>query len=193
MIVGVTVLLWVIEAVDTVLLDDRLQGGGIQPREFSGLDGVLWAPFLHLGFGHVLSNTVPFVLLGLLVMTHGRARWAQVCIGVALVGGLATWIFARSGNHIGASGIVFGLLGYLVAAAFAARSPRAIWTGLVALFLYGGLLWGVLPSPGISWEGHLFGVIAGALMAVVLGKPVVGRPKHGGPTVARRMGRRLGS
>ena len=190
---SLTALLWFIEAVDSVVLDDRLQGGGIQPRELSGLDGVLWAPFLHVGFGHVLSNTVPFVLLGLLVMTHGRARWAQVCIGVALIGGLATWVFARSGNHIGASGVVFGLLGYLVGAAFAARSPRAIWTGIVAIFLYGGLLWGVLPSPGISWEGHLFGALAGVLMALLLGKPVVGRRRTGGPTMARRMGRRFGS
>lgn len=190
-IVGTTVVLWLIEFVDTIVLDDHLQGGGIHPRRLDGLDGVLWAPILHLGFGHVLANTIPFVLLGLLVMSHGRVRWVQVCVGVALLGGVLTWVFARSGNHIGASGVVFGLLGYLVAGAFTARSVKAVWTGMIALFLYGGLLWGILPSPGISWEGHLFGLVAGAVMAFALGAPERSeRPAR--PTAARRLGRRLG-
>jgi len=161
--------MWLIEIVDSVFLDSRLEGGGIHPRALDGIDGVLWAPWLHGGFGHLISNSIPFILLGLLVVVHGRTRLIEVAVGVTLLGGGLTWVFARSGNHIGVSGVVFGFLGYLITAAFAARSVRSILTGLIAIVLYGGLLWGVLPSPGISWEGHLFGGIAGAAMAVFLG------------------------
>ncbi len=161
--------MWLIEIVDTVFLDSRLEGGGIHPRALDGIDGVLWAPWLHGGFGHLIANSIPFILLGLLVVVHGRTRLIEVAAGVTLLGGGLTWVFARSGNHIGASGVVFGFLGYLITAAFAARSVRAILTGLIAIVLYGGLLWGVLPSPGVSWEGHLFGGLAGAAMAVFLG------------------------
>lgn len=154
-------LMWVVEVVDTVALDDRLQGGGIHPRALDGLDGILWAPFLHAGWGHIVSNTVPFVVLGGLVALRGLRRWVEVTAAVIVVGGLATWLLARSGNHVGASGVVFGYMGYLVGAAVFERSLKAIGIAVVAVLLYGGLIWGIVPSGQVSWEGHLFGALAG--------------------------------
>jgi membrane associated rhomboid family serine protease len=174
-VLGCVAVMWVVEIVDSVALDDRLQGGGIHPRDLGGLDGVLWSPVLHAGFGHLISNTIPFVMLGLLVMTHGRVRWLQVMAGTVALGGFATWVFARGGNHIGASGVVFGFLGYLITAGFAARSVKAMLTGFLAVVMFGTVLLGVLPSPGVSWESHLFGGLAGALMAKILGSPAPSR------------------
>ena len=161
-------LFWAVELLDWLVLDDRLQRQGIQPRMFAGLDGILWAPFLHGNLGHLLANTVPFLILGGLVLTHGRRVFAGATAIVVFVGGGLTWLFARSANHIGASGVVFGFLGYLVGAAVFARSIRAVLTAVVAVLLYGGLVWGFLPRTGVSFEGHLFGFLAGILAARVL-------------------------
>ncbi len=158
--------LWLIEVVDVVLLDDSLERRGIKPRTGSGLVGLLLAPLLHDDFPHLLANTVPLAVLGGLVLIRGAPRWLWVTAVVAVVGGAATWLLARSGNHIGASGVLFGYLGFLLAAGFFERSARAIAIGAVAGFLYGGLLFGVLPTaPGVSWESHLFGAMAGGLAA----------------------------
>ncbi len=158
-------LLWAIEIVDTVVLDSRLQGNGIMPREVDGLDGVLWAPFLHAGFGHLISNSVPLVFLGFLVSLQGRRYWLLITAAAIVVGGGLTWLLGGDGNHIGASGVVFGYFGALLSAAFYDRRPRSLAPALVAVLLYSGLVVGVIPQAGISWEGHLFGLVAGALAA----------------------------
>ncbi len=165
---AIVVSLFVIELVDTWILDDRFERQGIMPREVSGLDGVAWAPMLHDDFTHVVANALPLLVLGGLVLLRGVDRFLQVTAVVVVVGGLATWLLARSGNHIGASGLVFGYLGYLLASAFFERSFRAIVVAVLVGLLYGGLLWGVLPTnPAISFEGHLFGLLAGILAARV--------------------------
>jgi len=157
--------MWLVQVVDEVLLDDRFEIDGIHPRHLDSLLGIVRAPFLHLGFAHLIANTVPFVVLGALVVAHGRRRWIAVTVTVVLVGGALTWLLARSGNHIGASGVVFGYLGYLVASAFAHRDLRAVVTAVVAVVIYGGLVVGFVPRSGVSWEGHLFGAIAGVVAA----------------------------
>lgn len=165
-VVAVIVVLWLVEIVDSLLLDHALERQGIQPRRWRGLDGVLLAPFLHDDYAHLISNTIPLAVLGALVLLRGIRRWLQVTAFVIIVGGVATWLLARSANHIGASGVVFGYLGFLLAAGFFERSLRAVALGAVTALAYGGLLWGVLPTrPGISWESHLFGLLAGALAA----------------------------
>ncbi len=162
------VAIWAIEIVDTFLLGSNLQRGGIRPRETEGLDGVLWAPFLHSDWGHVLSNTAPIAILGGLVAIRGRARWVTVTVAGALIGGGLTWLLGGTGNHIGASGVVFAYFGALLGAAFFERKPAALAPALVAIMLYYGLIVGLVPQEGISWEGHLFGVIAGLLVARVV-------------------------
>ena len=160
--------MWVIEILDTAVLDHRLEGGGIHPRRLDGIDGILWAPILHGGFTHLLSNTVPFAVLGLLVMGHGRTTWWKVTCLVTFAGGGLVWLLGGAGNHIGASGVIFGYLGFLIGAALFGRSVRAFGLAVVAVVLYGSLVWGFLPRQGVSWEGHLFGAAAGVFAAFVL-------------------------
>ncbi len=164
-LVGALALMWVIEIVDGFLLDDWLQAGGIHPRQVDGIDGILWAPMLHVGFGHLIGNSIPFLVLGGLVALRGLRTWLVVTLTVIIVGGAATWLLARTGNHVGASGVVFGYLGYLVGAAVFERSVKAVALALVAGFFYWGLVFGLLPTGEVSWEGHLFGALAGVAAA----------------------------
>ncbi|MDH3302776.1 MAG: rhomboid family intramembrane serine protease [Acidimicrobiia bacterium] len=159
------VVIWAVEIFDTFIFGSNLQRGGIQPREAEGLDGILWAPFLHNDWGHVFSNSAPIAILGGLVAIRGRARWLTVTIVGALLGGGLTWLLGGSGNHIGASGVVFAYFGALLGAAWFERRPAALAPALVAIMLYYGLIVGLVPQAGISWEGHLFGVIAGLATA----------------------------
>lgn len=177
--------MWLIEIIDSVALDDRLEQQGIQPRSVDGLDGVLWAPFLHGGFAHLISNTIPFVVLSGLALARGIGRYFSASAIIIVLGGLLVWLLAIGSNevHIGASGWIFGLFGYLVASAWYERRPMSILLAVVAVILYGStILFGFLPRPGLSWEGHLFGFIAGLAAARLLSprkKTVTG--ELGGP------------
>lgn len=168
---GSLALMWLVEILDTFVLDDRLQTHGIEPRQLDGLEGVLLAPVLHDGWTHIISNSVPFLVLGALVMTYGLRRWFLATAVIVVGAGLATWLLARSGIHIGASILVFGYFGFLLGMAWFERSIRSIGIAVVVAVVYGSLIWGVLPSDsGVSWEGHLFGVIAGVVAAGVVAR-----------------------
>lgn len=172
-VVIVVVVMWLIEVVDALLLDSRLDQQGISPRSLGGFDGILWAPFLHGGFGHLLANTVPLVVLGSFVALEGPRRLLAVSAFVVVLGGLATWLLARSAIHIGASGLVFGYAGFLLVAGFVEKSIRGIAVAIVVGVLYGGMvLQGITPvSSFVSWESHLFGLVAGVLAAFALATP----------------------
>jgi membrane associated rhomboid family serine protease len=167
-LVTMLAVMWVVEIVD-VPLDGDLDRFGIRPRRVDGLDGVLFAPFLHRGFGHLFANTIPFLLLGAAIAIGSVRRWAVVTGIVAAVSGLGAWLFSASGTvTVGASGLVFGYLTYLVTRGVFARKVGYLLGGLLALMLYGGILWGLVPRPGISWSGHLFGALGGILAAWVV-------------------------
>ena len=165
--------MWAIEIADNLIFNDWLQSGGIHPQKADGLDGIVWAPFLHSDFGHVFSNSVPLFAMGGLVSARGFRYWSQVTIMVALVGGFFTWLLAGDSNHIGASGIVFGYFGVLLAAAWFERRPAALGAALLAIFLYSGIVAGLVPQPNLSWEGHLFGFLAGVVCAKILAEPLL--------------------
>jgi membrane associated rhomboid family serine protease len=173
LVVIVVVLLWLVEAVDALLLDNRLDQQGISPRSLGGLDGILWAPFLHGGFGHLLANTLPLVVLGSFVALEGPRRLLAVTAFVVILGGLGTWLLARSAVHLGASGLVFGYAGFLLVAGFVERSIKGIAVAVAVGLLYGGMvLQGITPvSSYVSWESHLFGLVAGVLAAFVIATP----------------------
>jgi membrane associated rhomboid family serine protease len=177
LILGLCVALaWGVELVDQVVFRGSLDRYGIQPRTVTGLWGILAAPVLHAGWLHVAANTLPFVVLGWLVMLRRTSDFLVVTVLAVVIGGLGVWVFGAGNSvHVGASGLIFGYLGYLLARGFFERSVWAVVLGLVALVLYGGVLWGVLPGqPGISWEGHLFGFFGGVVAArlLVVAKPV---------------------
>ena len=164
--VGFVALLWLIELAD-VLLPAQLDEEGVRPRSEDGLWGILFAPLLHAGWGHLIANSLPLLVLGFLVFLSGIGRALAATAVIWVVGGLGTWLIAPEHTiHIGASVIVFGWLTYLMLRGIFARSEGQIALGAVVLILYGGALWGVLPGqPGISWQGHLFGAIGGGLAA----------------------------
>ncbi|MBW4692875.1 MAG: rhomboid family intramembrane serine protease [Lyngbya sp. HA4199-MV5] len=170
---GLVAAMWAIEILDQFVfrvgLRRTLDIYGIIPRTIIGLRGILFAPFLHGNFAHLIGNTVPFVALGWLIMLRETRDFFWVSLITAVVSGLGTWLFGSPGVHIGASGVIFGYLGYLLARGYFERSMTAIAMSLFVGALYGSLIWGVLPTRvGISWEGHLFGFIGGILAARVL-------------------------
>ncbi|MEJ7789027.1 MAG: rhomboid family intramembrane serine protease [Thermoleophilaceae bacterium] len=172
---GVRVLLallavmWLSEIVDTAL-DHRLDGYGIEPRDADGLIGIPAAPFLHSGFGHLISNTVPFLAMGFVIAFKGAMRVLLVTAIVALVSGAGTWLVApESSIHIGASGVVFGYATYLLSRGFFDRDVIEIAIGVAVGLIYGGvLLGGLIPEEGVSWQGHFFGAVGGLVAARAL-------------------------
>lgn len=168
---------WVLEIGDRLIFQNLWQGGldifGIAPRDLTGLRGIILAPFLHGNFQHLMANSVPFVILGWLVMLNRTRDFFTVTFISALVGGLGVWLFGATNSvHIGASLLIFGYLGFLLFRGYFQRDIPSIAVALVVVFLYGGVLWGVLPSEaGVSWEGHLFGFIGGIIAAKVISKP----------------------
>lgn len=169
---GFVGLMWVLEIVD-LALGGALNQFGIRPHSLIGLRGILFAPFLHGNLLHLIANTVPFLILGWLVMLRRTSDFLPVTAVVMLVSGLGTWLFAPSNTlHIGASGVVFGYLGFLLSRGYFERSLGSIAMSVIVGVLYGGMIWGVLPGQlGISWQGHLFGFIGGIIAARLLAKP----------------------
>ena len=172
LVLALVAVMWVLEIVD-VALDNRLDRYGIEPRELDGLDGVLTAPFLHVGFGHLLGNTIPFVIMGLVIAFEGPLRLLGVTAISALASGLGTWLIAPAGTiHLGASGVVFGFATYLITRGIFTRRIAELAVGVVVAVVWGGaLLGGLEPQQGISWQGHLFGAIGGVIAARVLSRP----------------------
>ena len=164
--------MWVVAATDFVL-PAALSSFGIRPRTPSGLLGIVFAPFLHANLAHLIANSVPFLVLGCMVALRGVQQFVLVTAWIAVAGGGAVWLLGRPFSvHVGASGIVFGYLGFLLARGLFERSFQAILLSLLTLFLYGGAIWGILPgSAYVSWESHLFGFLAGIAAGRFLGLP----------------------
>jgi membrane associated rhomboid family serine protease len=134
----------------------------IVPRTTGGLVGIAAGPFLHANLAHLVANLPPFVVLGALVLRKGSARFLETAGLVAVGSGLLVWLFARKGAHLGASGVVFGLFGYLLALAYFTRTTSDIAVAAVVLLAYGGMLAGLKPARReTSWEGHVFGLLVG--------------------------------
>ena len=166
-VIGVMVaVMWVLEAINSI--DGQgLDGDGIYARSLSGLPGIISSPFLHASWSHLIGNTIPFVILGLVIAAAGARRVIEVTVIVALVAGLGTWLVAPSHlSTIGASGIVFGYAGFLIARGFFTRSFAALAIGVVVAVLFGvSLASDLVPRAGISWQDHLFGALGGVLAA----------------------------
>lgn len=163
---------WIVELLDIFVFHHQLDQFGIRAHNLVGLRGILFAPFLHGGLGHLIANTIPFIMLAWLVMLQETSDFWIVTVITMIVGGLGVWVFAPSNSlTVGASILIFGYLGFLLFRGYFQRNIASIALSLVVLFLYGGAIWGVLPGqPGISWQGHLFGFIGGAIAARLIAK-----------------------
>jgi membrane associated rhomboid family serine protease len=181
LLVAMIAVMWATEVVDLVA-DHRLDAYGIHPRDVGGLPEIFAAPFLHVGFGHLISNTVPFVVMGAAIALGGLARVALVTLIVTVISGLGVWLIAPSNEvHLGASGVVFGYATYLVTRGLLSRRITEIAVGVAVVGIWGiGLLEGLLPQDRISWQAHLFGAIGGVVAAYALAsrrEPPGARPR----------------
>jgi membrane associated rhomboid family serine protease len=167
---GLVMLLWTIEFMDWLIWQGRLDFFGIMPRTAIGLRNIALSPFLHDGPIHLMANTLPLLLLGWFVMLRSTREFFVVTLMAATVSGLGIWLFGAANSiHIGFSGVIFGYLGYLLFRGYFERSIVAIVLAVLALIFYGGMIFGVLPiREGVSWLGHLFGLLGGILAAYVI-------------------------
>jgi membrane associated rhomboid family serine protease len=166
LVIGFVALLWLIPLLGWGL---DLQQFGVRPRQWIGLPGILVAPLLHAGLAHLVANTVPLVVLGIAMLHLYPIASFRVLPAIYLGPGIAVWLFARDGNHVGASGLIYGLVAYIFVAGLIRRDRRAIGASLLVAFLYGTLVWGVLPlEAGVSWETHLAAALIGIAMAFVM-------------------------
>ncbi len=141
-----------------------LNGLGIYPRDFAGLSGIPVSWAIHGSPTHLMNNTLPLVILGAFIAVRSRVTYLKVTVFVIATSGLLVWLLGKEALHLGASGVVFGYLGYLLARGVVERSPPAVMLAFLAVLLYGGILVGILPGQhGVSWESHLFGFVAGTV------------------------------
>src|SRR5215831_3919539 len=167
---GFVALLWVIQ-LSNWALDLVPYEFGVRPREPAGLVGILFAPLLHGGFGHLIANSPPLLVLGTAMLYLYPQASLRVLPAVYFGPGIAVWLFARGSSHVGASGLVYGLASYILVAGLIRRDRRAIAASLLVCFMYGALVWGVLPiDPGVSWETHLAAALIGVALALLLRK-----------------------
>lgn len=189
MVGGVTILtfvalLYLVELIDQLMggnQGDRLDDNGIRPLTTDGLWGIVFAPLLHANWAHLMANTVPLLVLGFLMTLAGLSRFVWATAIIWVLGGFGTWLIGNVGSscgptdHIGASGLIFGYLTFLMVFGFFVRRFVDIAIGLVVLFAYGGVLLGAMPvlhqCGGVSWQGHLCGAIAGVAAAYLLAAP----------------------
>lgn len=164
---GFVVLLWVLELMDQLLLRGRLDYFGIQPRRWSGLRGIVFAPLLHGTWRHLMANTMPLLVLGGFVIWRGLDEFAIATLISWVGSGLAVWLLGSPRTlHIGASGLIFGYFGFLLLRGYFEQNLVSLTIAVVVAIVYAPLIWGVLPlRRGVSWQGHLFGFLAGGLTA----------------------------
>jgi membrane associated rhomboid family serine protease len=172
----VTGVLWAIEVLD-MILGGALDAWGVHPWSLEGLSGILFAPLLHADFGHLIANTLGLVPLGLMTMARKQQDFWVVTVVSALTAGLGAWIFGHPSEvHLGASGVIFGYLGFLIGRGWYDRRPMPVLMSLFTVWLYGGMVWGIFPSGlPISWQSHLFGFFGGLLVARTLGRELAAR------------------
>ncbi|WP_019549499.1 rhomboid family intramembrane serine protease [Streptomyces sulphureus] len=172
LVLGWLALLWVLEIVDQAT-GNALDTFGIEPRKMDELVDIVPAAFMHFGFDHLVANTLPLAVLGFLAAVRGPGRFVAVALITIVISGFGVWLIAPPGsNTAGASGLIFGLFGFLLVRGFVDRRITDVAIGAVVAVFYGSILWGVLPTEsGVSWQGHLFGLVGGVVAAFVTAPP----------------------
>lgn len=163
-------IIWGIFIADSVLPFDFTRFG-IVPRTLTGLRGIVFAPFLHANLSHIISNSLPFLILGALLFSFYEKKAVKMLLISALLSGVLVWIFARPAVHIGMSGVIYAMASFLIFAGLFRKDFLSFIISLVVLVLYGGLIWGIFPNNFyVSWEGHISGAVAGFWLAYVFYK-----------------------
>jgi len=158
-------IIWIVEIINLVFAH-QFYIWGIMPRNLEGMRGIVLHPFIHGSLQHAILNTMPLIVLGSFVALEGKAAFLNITIKIILIGGFLLWLMGRPSFHVGASLLIFGYFGFILAHAYYRKSLSAIAIAAVTLFLYGGIIYGIVPMDNqVSWEGHLFGLIAGIIGA----------------------------
>ncbi|MEM1244188.1 MAG: rhomboid family intramembrane serine protease [Pseudomonadota bacterium] len=160
----VLICLWLLHIFNSIL-GYRLNYLGIIPRRLAGLPGIVFFSFLHGDYNHIFFNSIPLFILLCFLLTYGLHFAIVVTIYIILIAGILTWVFGRNAIHIGASSLIMGYFGFLLVNAYYNISVNSILIAFVCLYYFGGLFFSIFPTrERISWEGHLFGLIAGILV-----------------------------
>jgi len=185
-IITLTALCWVVFVLNNLIWHGNLTQHGIIPRRLDSLTGIIWSPFLHASYQHLAANTLPLLILGGIVCARGKGEFALVTAGGILLGGILTWLFARNACHIGASGLIFCYFGYVASLAWFNRTFGTLCLSVVCILGYGGMIKGILPTlAGISWEGHLAGLVTGVVLGALMSKPKPASAALPGPSPGR--------
>ena len=161
-IIGLVAICWAVFIVNNLMLHAQLNQYGIVPRRINSLPGIIFAPFLHGSYRHLVANSLPLAVLGAVLCARSKGEFLVVSLCGILIGGGLTWLFARHAAHIGASGLVFCYFGYLSSLAIFRRNIGTLLLSVVCIVVYGGIVRGILPtSAAVSWEGHLAGLLTG--------------------------------
>ncbi len=165
---GFVAVIWLIQLLGWAL-DVGPADFGVRPRQLAGLAGIFFAPLVHAGFAHLFANTLPLLVSGTAMLYLYPRSAVRVLPAIYLGPGIAVWLFGRASSHVGASGLVYGLVSYILVAGLMRRDRRAVAASLLVCFMYGALVWGVLPiEPGVSWETHLAAALIGLVLALAL-------------------------
>ena len=159
------IIIWMVEVLN-IITGRSLITYGILPRSIDGLFGIILHPLIHGSLQHIMSNSIPLIVLGFIVALEGRSNFFKVTLFIVIIGGILLWLFGRNSIHVGASLLIFGYFGYIIINAFHKKTASTVFAALITIFLYGGLIFGLIPvNSHISWEGHLFGLVAGIIAA----------------------------
>jgi membrane associated rhomboid family serine protease len=159
-------LMWSVKGIE-VCIGAEFFSHGILPRTFSGLQGVLFSPFIHKDFFHLINNTYPLIILGGMLFYFYKKLGLQIFLWLFFIAGIWLWAIGRPNFHIGASGVVYALASFIFSSGLIKKQTKLSAVSLLVIFLYGSMIWGILPIyKGVSWEGHLAGLLAGLLLAV---------------------------
>ena len=158
--------MWAVSLYGLLVDEGVVYALAVVPRRLDGLSGILGAPLVHGSFAHLAANTFPLLILGGMVAIRGAAYYVATTLAIVVLAGLGLWVFGRSAAHVGASGLIFGYFGFLVGRGYYERSLPSVAVALLVAVVYGGMIAGVLPRDDrVSWEAHLFGLLAGGLCA----------------------------
>jgi len=172
------VIMWLTKTIEYFLPAD-FKSYGLVPRTLDGLKGIVTSPFIHGDFNHLISNSLPFFLLSVAIFYFYRKNAWQIILFLWILTESAVWIAGRDATHIGASGLVYAFAGFMFFSGILSKERHLIAISLLVSFLYGGMIWGIFPdNPHISWESHLFGFVAGFVVAFYIGKPTVAIMEH---------------
>ena len=170
-VVTLVALCWLVFVVNNLAWGGHLNQYGIIPRCLRSLPGIIWAPFLHASFHHLVANTLPLLVLGSIICLQSSSEFVLVTLAGSLLTGGLTWIFARNASHIGASGLIFCFFGYLASMAYFRRTLGTLILSILCILAYGGMVKGILPtSTPVSWENHIAGLLSGVVLAWVSAK-----------------------